>query len=42
MALPPPSAAGIPKNPTTTAPAASAISGKVIGAGDSWGPCHGP
>ena len=42
MALPPPRAAGIPKNPATIAPTASAISGNVIGVGDSCGPCQGP
>ena len=31
-----------PAKPATIAPTASAISGNVIGVGDSCGPCHGP
>ena len=40
MALPPPSAAGTPTSPATSAPTASTISGNVIGVGDSCGPCQ--
>ncbi len=41
-ALLPPIAAGMPTKPATNAPTARTWSGKVMGDGDSCGPCHAP
>ncbi len=42
MALPPPSAAGMPKNPATIGADGEGHQRQVIGAGDSCGPCQAP